>query len=26
LTEGGTWSEEVFDRYGCNCVEETNDE
>ena len=21
LTEDGTWSEEVFDRYGCSCEE-----
>ena len=26
LTEGGTWNEELFDRYGCDCVEEIDDE
>ena len=25
LKEDGTWSEEVFDRYGCSC-EESDDE
>lgn len=25
LTEDGTWSERVFDRYGCDCVEENEE-
>tara|TARA_R100001460_G_scaffold10240_2_gene24212 strand:+ start:9 stop:143 length:135 start_codon:yes stop_codon:yes gene_type:complete len=25
LKEDGTWSDEVFDRFGCDCVEEEED-
>ena len=25
LKENGTWSEEVFDRYGCSCEEYQNE-
>ena len=26
LKEDGTWSDEVFDRFGCDCVEEEEED